>query len=82
MNGKTKTVLRRKYSKGCAILSDACMRTTRQRMSEGLVGQCRLARRLTLAFWYRKGSLVYGCPSTRGSEAVGKVHHGLTYGIG
>jgi hypothetical protein len=30
---KTKTVLRRKYSKGCAILSDACMRTSRQRMS-------------------------------------------------
>ena len=32
-----------------AILSEACMKTTRRRMSEGFVGQC-LARRLTLAF--------------------------------
>jgi hypothetical protein len=67
MNGKTKAVLQRNYSKSWAILSEACMRTTRQRMSEGLAGQCELARRLTLAFWCRKGSLEYGCPSSRGS---------------
>jgi hypothetical protein len=63
-------------------LSEACMMTTRQRMSEGLAGQCILARRLTLAFWRRKGSLEYGCPSTRSSGADGKAHYGLTYGIG
>ena len=50
MNGKTKTTPRRKYSKGWAILSDACRRTKVRRMSEGLVGQCILARRLSLAF--------------------------------
>jgi hypothetical protein len=44
-----------KYSKGWAILSEACMSTTRRRMSEGLVVQCILARKLT--FWCRKGSL-------------------------
>jgi ribosomal protein S7 len=50
MNGKTKVVPRRKYSKGWAILSEACKRTTRRRMSEGLVEQCILAKRLRLAF--------------------------------
>jgi hypothetical protein len=50
MNGKTKAAPRRKYSKGWAILSEACRRTTRRRLSEGFVGQCILARRLTLAF--------------------------------
>ena len=38
MNGKTKAAPRRKYSKGWAILSESCMRTTRREMSEGLVG--------------------------------------------
>jgi hypothetical protein len=50
MNGKTKAVSWRKYSKDWSSLSEVCMRTTRQRMSEGLVGQCILARRLTMAF--------------------------------
>ena len=49
LNGKTKAVLRRKYSKGWAILNEAWRRTTRRRKSEGLVGQW-LARRLTSAF--------------------------------
>ena len=48
MNGKTKAAPRRKYSKDLAILSEACRGTTRR--SEGFVGQCILARRLTLAF--------------------------------
>jgi hypothetical protein len=43
MNGKTKAVSRRKYSKGWAILNEVCKRTTRRRMSEGLVGQYILA---------------------------------------
>ena len=38
MNVETKEVPRMKYSKGWAILSEACMRTTRRRMSDGLVG--------------------------------------------
>jgi len=67
---KTQEVPRIKYSKGWAILSEACMRTSRRWMSEGLVGQCILAKRLTLAFWSRKGSLGYGFPSTR-STGVG-----------
>ena len=50
MNGKTEAAPRRKYSKVWAILSEACRRTTRRRMSEGFVGQCILARRLTFAF--------------------------------
>jgi hypothetical protein len=50
MNGKNKVPPGRKCSKGWAILSEACRRTTRRRMSEGFVGQCILARRLTLAF--------------------------------
>ena len=49
MNGKIKAVSRRKYSKGWAILNEVGRRTTRWRTSEGLVGQCKLARRLTLA---------------------------------
>ena len=40
MNFKTKAVQGRKYSKGWAIWSEECKRTTRRRMSEGLVGQC------------------------------------------
>jgi hypothetical protein len=50
MNGKTKAAPRRKYSKGWEVLSEACRRTTKRRMSEGFVGQCILAKRLTLAF--------------------------------
>ncbi len=38
MNVKTKQVPRMRYSKGWAILSESCMRTTRREMSEGLVG--------------------------------------------
>jgi hypothetical protein len=49
-NVKTKELPRMKYSKGWAILNESCMRTTIRRMSEGLVGQCILARRLKLAF--------------------------------
>jgi len=41
-------------------------------MSEGLVGKCILASRLTLAFCCRKGRLGYGCPSTRSSGVDGK----------
>jgi hypothetical protein len=61
-----------KYSKGWANLSEACMKTTRRRMSEGLEGQYILARRLTLAFGCKKGSLRYGGPSTRSSGVDGK----------
>jgi hypothetical protein len=51
----------------------------------GTRGQCILARRrLTLAFWCKKGSLEYSCPRTHSSHSGvdGKAHCGLTYGIG
>jgi hypothetical protein len=82
MNSKTKAVPRRKCSKGWAMLSEACKGTPRRRMSEGLVGQCILAKRLRLAFWCRKGSLWCDCPSIRSSGVDGKAHCGPTYGIG
>jgi len=43
--------------------------------------RCILARKLTLAFWCRKGSLGYGCPLTRRS-VDGTAHCGSTCGIG
>jgi hypothetical protein len=67
MNGKIKAVSRRKYSKGWAILNEAWRRTTRWRKSEGLVGQCKLARELTLAFGV--GREVWGM-ATLGLEVV------------
>jgi hypothetical protein len=39
MKGKTKAAPWRKYSKDLAILSEACRRTPKRRMSEGFVGQ-------------------------------------------
>jgi hypothetical protein len=50
MNGKIKAVSRRMYSKDWTILNKVGRRTTRWRTSEGLVGQCKLARKLTMAF--------------------------------
>ena len=38
MNVKTKEVPRMRYSKGWETLSEACMRTTRRKLSEGLMG--------------------------------------------
>ena len=38
------------YSKDWTILNKVGLRTTRWRTSEGLVGQCKLARKLTMAF--------------------------------
>ena len=78
MNGKNKVPPGRKCSKGWAILSEACRRTTRRRMSEGFVGQCILARRLTLAFGV--GKEVWGMAALV-LEVVGLMSR-LTYRIG
>ena len=63
MNGKIKAVSRRKYSKGWAILNEVGRRTTRWRTSEGLVGQCKLAKRLTMSFGVGREVWVMATPA-------------------
>jgi len=66
-----------RYSKGWAILSEACKRTTTENKCR-TPGRCILARMLALALCSRKGSLGCGSPGTRRSEVDGKAHCGPT----
>jgi hypothetical protein len=77
---KAKEVLRARYSKGWATLSEACTRTTMWRLNEGIVGDDAYRQKnwMLLALWSRKASSGYGSPGAMRNEVDGKTHYGPT----